>query len=95
MELTEGIYEIVPECRATIVDKGRKVQIFKRKVKYTGPRCQDCAHCHEGKLTMQDQWWVNHHCELKPKTIAGKQGYFYAVRPEAPACGCPGFELKV
>ena len=86
MKLEEGIYEIPDDC--TAVYQHRKV-IVKRMKAIDKPKvnhCGDCLHQKWGKITMKNQFWDSPYCENKPKTIYGKEGYFYNASSFKKAC---------
>ena len=86
MKLEAGIYEIPDDC--TAVYSKRKV-IVKKKLDADKPRvfhCADCVHQKWGRLSMKNQWWDSPYCEVKPKTIGGKEDYFYNACSSNKAC---------
>ena len=85
MKLEEGIYEIPDDC--TALYSKRKV-IVKKKTRQNNAvlRCEHCIHQKWGRLTMKNQWWESPYCEKKPKTIRGKEGYFYNACSSNKAC---------
>ena len=86
MKLEAGIYEIPDDC--TAVYSKRKV-IVKRMKDADKPKvlhCSDCIHQKWGKLTMRNQYWDSPYCECKPKTIHGKDGYYYNAGSYNKAC---------
>lgn len=84
MKLEEGIYEIQDDC--TVYIRKRKVYIQKMRARAKKPHCKDCAHQLIGKKSMRNQYWDCPYCELKPKMIGGKEGYFYAANNYNPIC---------
>lgn len=93
-ELRDGIYKI-PEGHKVLWLKDKKIQV----VPYTNlskpfyNRCKDCKHLKIGKKSMRNQFWDSTYCELLPKSIGGKQDYFYARNPSHIACN-NNFEPK-
>ena len=72
-----------------------KYSVAKRVAKALWPKknskpkvfhCSDCIHLKMGRRTLQNQWYDSPYCEMKPKIIAGKSGYFYATLPGKKAC---------
>ena len=86
MKLEEGVYTIPAEC--TVYYCGRKVYVKKMKKCSEGKRkhCCDCIHQRFGKKTTQNQRYDSAYCEVKPKIINGKAGYFYNAISSNPAC---------
>ena len=82
--LTEGTYTIPDNCTAKY--EKRKIYVYKMKVDASVKRCRDCSHCKLGRLTMRRQWWDSSYCEMKPKIISGKGGYYYSVQGSKVAC---------
>lgn len=84
MKLEEGIYEIQDDC--TVYIRKRKVYIQKMRARGEKPHCKDCIHQLMGRKSMRGQYWDCPYCELKPKVISGKGGYFYAANNYHPTC---------
>ena len=84
--LEEGIYAIPDDC--TVYYSGRKVRVQKMKHAHSTAvnRCRDCIYQKLGKVTMSRQWWTSEFCMLKPKTISGREGFYYAAPNSRPAC---------
>lgn len=86
MVLEEGVYEIPDDCTVYVVK--RKINVVKKKIK-TQPnlkRCRDCVHCKSGRLSVLNQFWDSNYCDVRPKQISGKDGYFYATQDNRIAC---------
>lgn len=94
MTLKEGIYDIAEGYKAITIEKGTKVKILKRaKPAYEGERCRDCVHCQKGRYAFgPNQWWESNFCDKKPKTVAGRNDYFYSTTKSTKACNM--FERK-
>ncbi len=84
MKLEEGIYEIQEDC--TVYVRQRKVIIQKMKVRGACNHCKDCIHQIMGRKTMMNQFYNSPYCELKPKVIHGREGYFYNAQGTKKAC---------
>ena len=84
MKLQEGTYSIPDDCTVLYVD--RKVVVQKKKRSQGLKHCKDCIHQKFGKLTIQNQWYASPYCELKPKIICGRGGYFYNANNNKVAC---------
>ena len=82
--LTEGTYTIPDDCTAKY--EKRKIYVYKMKADTSVKRCRDCCHCKLGRLSMRRQFWDSTYCEEKPKTIAGKDGYYYSIQGSRIAC---------
>ena len=83
-ELGIGEYHIATGCTYRIYR--HVLTIEPKKVKPHVDRCKHCVHCKVGKLSMYNQWWENHYCEMHPKIISKQEGYFYATNPSRKAC---------
>lgn len=82
--LTEGTYTIPNDCTARY--EKRKIYVYKMKADPSVKRCRDCIHCKLGRLSMRRQFWDSTYCEMKPKIIAGKGGYYYNTPSSKVAC---------
>lgn len=84
-ELQPGTYAIPEDC--TFKYANRQIIVVPKKTKDTSVlRCATCKYMLTGKACMQNQFWDSTYCELRPKTIGGKTGYFYHVSPSTKAC---------
>ncbi len=86
MKLEEGIYEIQDDCTVYIRQRKVIIQKMKAKARAEKPHCKDCIHQLIGRKSMRNQYWDCPYCELKPKVISGKGGYFYAANNYHPTC---------
>lgn len=84
MKLEEGVYSIPADCTVLYVD--RQVVVQKKKRQQGLKHCGDCIHQLYGKKTIQNQWYASPYCELKPKIINGRGGYFYNANSNKTAC---------
>ena len=84
MKLEEGIYDIPDNC--TAVYANRQVIIKQKRPKSTILTCRNCKHQQYGRKSMQNQWWDSFYCDISPKIIAGKAGYYYNANPSKKAC---------
>lgn len=85
IELQPGTYAIPENC--TFKYANRQIIVVPKKAKDTSVlRCATCKHMLTGTKCMLNQNWETQYCELKPKTIGGKTGYFYHVSPSTKAC---------
>ena len=84
MKLEEGVYSIPADC--TVYYCGRKVYVKRMKKRSECKHCRDCVHQKFGKKTIQNQWYDSAYCEIRPKTINGKTGYFYNAISSKLAC---------
>ena len=84
-ELQPGTYAIPENC--TFKYANRQIIVVPKKTKDASVlRCGTCKHMLTGKKCCKDQVWDTQYCELKPKTIGDKTGYFYHVSPSTKAC---------
>ena len=85
IELQPGTYAIPEDC--TFKYANRQIIVVPKKVKDTSVRrCGTCKRICIGKKCIRNQSYDTEYCELKPKTIGGKTGYFYHVSPSTKAC---------
>ena len=84
MTLLEGIYDIPDDC--TVYIQKRKVIIQKKKLRGASQHCRDCIHQIMGRKTLLAQYYTSPYCELKPKVIHGRAGYFYNAQDTKKAC---------
>ena len=84
MKLEAGIYTIPSDCTAIYV--GRKVVVKKMKARPIVKHCSDCIHQQLGKKCLLNQAHDSYYCDIKPKTIGGKDGYFYNASSFKVAC---------
>ena len=105
-EIQIGIYDIPKDCRAVILEGGRRIEIRKKKPflkSLDDYRCKDCRHFVEGHATFSPRW-TTIVCDAKPKRyseamqrIMEKKGYkdfqiFFAANTYGKPCEM--FELK-
>lgn len=90
-ELQEGIYTIPDGLIVKVLPGARSIRVSKKREKYHH-YCRECIHQRPGRKSIQGQWWDSHYCEVKPKVINGKGGYFYAAGDGQMAC--PLFDPK-
>ena len=70
-ELPIGIYDIPKDCRAVVLEGGRKVEIRKKKnlpLEPTEHRCCHCKHYVEGYTGLYH--WSTMVCDAKPKALS-------------------------
>ena len=69
--LNIGLYDIPEDCRAKIIEGGRKIEIAKRKDIRLSPdekRCGHCKHYVSGHAVLN--LWTTTVCNAKPKKLS-------------------------
>lgn len=70
-EIQIGIYDIPKDCRAVVLEGGRKIEIRKKKnlpLEPTEHRCFHCKHYVEGYTGLYH--WSTMVCDAKPKVLS-------------------------
>lgn len=70
-EIQIGIYDIPKDCRAVVLEGGRKIEIRKKKNLPPEPnehRCFHCKHYVDGHTGLYH--WLTKVCDAKPKVLS-------------------------
>ena len=70
-EIQIGIYDIPKDCRAVVLEGGRKIEIRKKKnlpLEPTEHRCCHCKHYVDGHTGLYI--WLTKVCDAKPKVLS-------------------------